>query len=112
MRLARPSRSMTAAWSRGGTALRSSSAAALIVVVTNGPTSLVTSPTRREDGRVTATDVPVFDRQLGASDAVLWDIEKDPVLRSTITAVALLDRSPDWDRLVRRVAHGADLVPR
>lgn len=53
-----------------------------------------------------------FDERLGASDAVLWDIEKDPVLRSTITAVALLDRSPDWDRLRRRLEHGSHEVPR
>lgn len=55
---------------------------------------------------------PSFDRRLGASDSVLWDIEKDPVLRSTITAVALLDRVPDWERLERRLMHGSLLVPR
>ena len=49
---------------------------------------------------------PVFERHLGVSDAVLWDIEKDPVLRSTITVVALLDRQPDWARLLRRLEHG------
>ena len=53
-----------------------------------------------------------FERRLGASDSVLWDIEKDPVLRSTITAVALLDRVPDWERLQRRLRHGSQLVPR
>lgn len=53
-----------------------------------------------------------FDRRLGASDSVLWDIEKDPVLRSTITAVALLDRVPDWERLERRLEHGSRVVPR
>lgn len=53
-----------------------------------------------------------FERRLGASDSVLWDIEKDPVLRSTITAVALLDRVPDWERLQRRLHHGSHLVPR
>ena len=35
-----------------------------------------------------------FPDHMGASDAVLWDIEKDPVLRSTITAIAILDRAP------------------
>lgn len=53
-----------------------------------------------------------FDDRLGASDSVLWDIEKDPVLRSTITAVALLDRAPDWERLQRRLHQGSHLVPR
>ena len=55
---------------------------------------------------------PSFEQHLGASDAVLWDIEKDPVLRSTITAIALLDRLPDWDRLERRIHHGSVQVPR
>ncbi len=59
-----------------------------------------------------APEEPRFERRLGASDAVLWDIEKDPVLRSTITAVALLDGEPDWGRLVRRLEHGTTLVPR
>ncbi|MCB1015407.1 MAG: DUF1298 domain-containing protein [Acidimicrobiales bacterium] len=53
-----------------------------------------------------------FEPRLGASDSVLWDIEKDPVLRSTITAVALLDRAPDWPRLRRRLEHGSHQVPR
>lgn len=53
-----------------------------------------------------------FAHQMNASDAVMWDIEKDPVLRSTITAVALLDRSPDWDRLVERIDRASRLIPR
>ena len=32
------------------------------------------------------------------ADALLWNIEKDPLLRSTITAIALFDRPPDRDR--------------
>jgi WS/DGAT/MGAT family acyltransferase len=61
---------------------------------------------------VTTDDELVWQRSLGASDAVLWDIEKDPVLRSTITAVALLDTSPDWDRFVGRLHHATTAVPR
>jgi diacylglycerol O-acyltransferase len=53
-----------------------------------------------------------FDEHMSASDAVLWDIEKDPVLRSTITAVAVLDREPDWDRLVRRMDLASRSIPR
>ena len=59
----------------------------------------------------TVTESP-FEHHLGASDAVLWDIEKDPVLRSTITAVAMLDQAPDWARLERRLQHGSIVVPR
>jgi WS/DGAT/MGAT family acyltransferase len=53
-----------------------------------------------------------FDDHMSASDAVLWDIEKDPVLRSTITAVAVLDRAPDWDRLVERMELASRSIPR
>lgn len=53
-----------------------------------------------------------FTHNMSAPDAVLWDIEKDPVLRSTITAIALLDRSPDWDRLVARLRQGVAEIPR
>ena len=42
----------------------------------------------------------------------MWTIEKDPCLRSTIVAVSLLDRSPDWNRLKMRMEHACDLVPR
>jgi diacylglycerol O-acyltransferase / wax synthase len=53
-----------------------------------------------------------FDAAMSPSDAVLWDIEHDPVLRTTIVAVALLDRAPDWDRLMARLARGSQDVPR
>jgi WS/DGAT/MGAT family acyltransferase len=53
-----------------------------------------------------------FEDRMSPSDAVMWDIEKDPVLRSTITAVALLDRAPDWDALVARIEQGTCVVPR
>jgi len=46
------------------------------------------------------------------ADAVLWSIEHDPVLRSTITAIGLFDRSPDWERLVARLEHAVVSVPR
>jgi diacylglycerol O-acyltransferase len=46
------------------------------------------------------------------ADAVLWSIEHDPVLRSTITAIALFDKAPDWERLVARMAQAVATVPR
>ena len=33
----------------------------------------------------------------------MWHIEKDPILRSTILAVAIFDRPPDWPRLRARI---------
>jgi len=46
------------------------------------------------------------------SDALMWGIEKDPLLRSTITAVSLFDRPPDPKRLRERVERGTRLIPR
>jgi len=59
--------------------------------------------TGTKGGRVADTTADRFEDHMTAPDAVMWDIEKDPVLRSTITAVALFDREPDWERLVARV---------
>ena len=33
----------------------------------------------------------------------MWNIEKDPILRSTILAVAIFDQPPDWPRLRARI---------
>lgn len=46
------------------------------------------------------------------ADALMWNIEKDPLLRSTIVTVNRLDRDPDWDRLVDKIDVGAQLIPR
>lgn len=53
-----------------------------------------------------------FPAHMEPADAVMWDIELDPVLRSTITAVAVLDRSPDWDRLRTRLERASRMIPR
>lgn len=53
-----------------------------------------------------------FATHLSDSDALMWTIERDPCLRSTIVAVQLLDRSPVWDSLVRRFEEAGDLIPR
>lgn len=49
---------------------------------------------------------------MNASDAVMWAIERDPKLRSTVTAVAWLDRAPDMSRLRRRVEAAVGAFPR
>ena len=53
-----------------------------------------------------------FPPVMTAADALLWNIEHDPVLRTTITVVALLDRSPDWERLLAKLERGTRDVPR
>ncbi len=53
-----------------------------------------------------------FEDRMSDMDALTWNIEKDPVLRSTITAVAILDRSPERDRLLDKIERGSRLIPR
>lgn len=45
------------------------------------------------------------------SDAFSWYMERDPLLRSTVVTVALLDREPDWDALVERVTRAVHRLP-
>ena len=53
-----------------------------------------------------------FEAHMSDSDALMWNIEKDPLLRSTIVTVLLLDRAPDWDRLVDKIERGTWMIPR
>jgi WS/DGAT/MGAT family acyltransferase len=64
----------------------------------------MSSPSGTANGRDTS--------RMNASDALLWNIERDPCLRTTIVAISLLDRSPDWHRLTARMAEACELVPR
>jgi diacylglycerol O-acyltransferase / wax synthase len=48
---------------------------------------------------------------LGQSDAFTWWMEADPLLRSTIVAVTLLERAPDWERLRARFDRASRLAP-
>lgn len=53
-----------------------------------------------------------FEHRMSDADALMWTIEKDPLLRSTITSVALFDAAPDADRLHDVVERASRLVPR
>lgn len=53
-----------------------------------------------------------FERHMSDADALLWNIETDPVLRSTIVTVLLLDRLPDRERMREKVERGTRLIPR
>lgn len=50
--------------------------------------------------------------RLTAADALIWHIQGDPVLRSPILAVGLLDRTPPWTRVRAAMARAADEIPR
>ena len=47
----------------------------------------------------------------GDLDAMLWGIEKDPLLRQTITVVLILDRAPDREILLDRLERGSRTLP-
>jgi len=53
-----------------------------------------------------------FDARMSDTDALMWTIEKDPLLRSTITTVMVFDRPIDHERLHRRLDRVSRVVPR
>ncbi|HEX5095530.1 MAG TPA: wax ester/triacylglycerol synthase domain-containing protein, partial [Acidimicrobiia bacterium] len=53
-----------------------------------------------------------FEHHMSDEDALMWNIEKDPILRSTILAVAEFDRPPDWAALRTRIDRGTRVIPR
>src|SRR4029077_5232224 len=55
---------------------------------------------------------PRFEQHMSDEDALMWLAQKDPILRSTIVAVALFDRPPDFARLRARIERATCLIPR
>lgn len=53
-----------------------------------------------------------FEDRMSDTDALMWNIEKDPALRSTITSVFIFDRVIDHDTLRERVERVSRVVPR
>jgi WS/DGAT/MGAT family acyltransferase len=53
----------------------------------------------------------MIDRHVSEPDAFTLTLERDPGLRATVVAIALFDRSPDWERLVGRMERATRLVP-
>jgi WS/DGAT/MGAT family acyltransferase len=53
-----------------------------------------------------------FEHRMSDADALMWTIEKDPLLRSTITTVALFDQPLDRDRFLDTLDRASRLVPR
>lgn len=53
-----------------------------------------------------------FADRMSDSDALMWRIEKDPLLRSTVACVWILDRAPDRRRLEDRIERATRLIPR
>ena len=53
-----------------------------------------------------------IDPRMAAFDAVMFGVEHDPVLRSTIVALIVLDSEPDVDVGTARVERMTRLVPK
>lgn len=53
-----------------------------------------------------------FDPRMSSSDALMWRIEKDPLLRSTIVMIMVFDAALDRQRIVERMERVSRLVPR
>lgn len=53
-----------------------------------------------------------YDEHMSANDAILWNNERDPMLRSTILSVMILDRPPQQERFDRAVERALGRVPR
>ena len=48
---------------------------------------------------------------LSQNDTIMWMVEADPLLRSTILGVVVLESAPDWDRLRHRMEQVSHQVP-
>ena len=57
-------------------------------------------------------DLPHFDRKMSDAEGLMWRLEKDPHLSSTFANVTILDRAPDFDKLLRRLENATYAVPR
>ena len=53
-----------------------------------------------------------YEEWMSDSDALMWHIERDPVLRSTVMSVWLLDRAPDPERFEATFDKAAAEIPR
>jgi diacylglycerol O-acyltransferase / wax synthase len=53
-----------------------------------------------------------FEHTLGDADTLMWHIDRDPQLRSTIVTALVLDRAPSWPDVVARLERGTRMIPR
>jgi WS/DGAT/MGAT family acyltransferase len=53
-----------------------------------------------------------YDETMSSSDALIWHIERDPQLRSTVMSVWFLERAPSPERMRETVGRMVTLLPR
>ena len=63
------------------------------------------------DSKRSATAVE-YDEWMAEADTLMWHIERDPVLRSTVLSIWVLDREPDPERFRATMERTERLVPR
>lgn len=52
------------------------------------------------------------DGRMSGFESLMWTLDGDERLSSTVANLTLLDQAPDWERLTRRLARAAAVVPR
>lgn len=57
-------------------------------------------------------ELPHFERKMSDAEGLMWRLEKDPHLSSAFANVTILDRSPDFDLLLRRMDRATRVVAR
>ncbi len=69
-------------------------------------------PAKKEPKKLRGDDTVTGARRLGGWDFATWRMATDdPVMRSTILGVLVLDSSPDWDALSDRYERASRLAP-
>src|SRR5688500_14981807 len=53
-----------------------------------------------------------FDRRMSDAEALMWNLEKDPSLRSTFLNVTFLDQPPSFDGFRKRMERAVAELPR
>jgi WS/DGAT/MGAT family acyltransferase len=53
-----------------------------------------------------------FEERMSDADSLMWSIESDPILRSTILSIWVLDRMPDFARFATRAEQSTRIIPR
>ncbi|HEY2194294.1 MAG TPA: wax ester/triacylglycerol synthase domain-containing protein [Actinomycetospora sp.] len=66
------------------------------------------TPPRSPDGRLLWSR----SEELTGFEALMWRVEVDPRMRSTVVIVETLDLEPDWERLVAATDWASRVVPR
>lgn len=66
------------------------------------------TPPRTPEGRLAWARA----EEMTGFEAMMWRVEADPRLRSTVVIVELLDVEPDWDRYVAAIEWTSRVVPR